>query len=314
MNKSVTIGFSINPEIIPEFDRMTQSEKAELYKIECSLGGTSANVAKAIYNLSEIKPEVLALTSEDERDFNTNCLRFASEDYPIHLCEIPIMNKSNIALIPIDGLTHSSSVWGFKGKINKEKIGAFLENIRQKKSTWKIATGVRPEEFLFAEALFSGDGCKSLNPKENLIVEKDLFFSLLKRTDLLILNMREYELFTQTHNEINSMGDMINLGPKMIIVTNGEKGGKFHIKNKTGELREKFSSVTSYQKLESGVYATGTGDWFNGGFTSYCLNIGKTIDDIDGSEVQSAINFAAKVGGKKVTMLGASNGPSKLDL
>lgn len=296
------VGFSVNAEIVQTFNRMTEAEKGELKSIKCDLCGTSANVARALNKLGQ-QSKVLALTGINN-DFESHILRYALKDHAIPFEEFRILDHSHISVYPIDGLP-TQKIFGSKGEIISSMIPSMITEIKDLESSWRIATGVRTPEIPFIESFFESNfGYRTLNPRVELIENKKVFFELLKKTDCLIVNHAEYDAC-----KVASVSEIHNLGPRIVIVTQNKYGGWFSVK---GNEVERFDPCIDY--INGKIFEVGSGDWFSGGFHTFCMEINKSIFELDLTETRDAILFGARVSGKKITMQGAANGPSKEDL
>ena len=314
---SAIIGFSVNPEIRATYDRMTEDEKAPLLGLTCHLGGTSSNVAHALSNMG-LQSKLYAMTGYND-DFNTHCFKFALEHSPENIigADFNILEQGHMGFIPSDGIKKTSQVFGLKGLIQSDKISDCLGILKSETSprVWRIATGVRPAEVSLVKALFNGNvGFRYLNPRMDLIIEKEIFFDLLGQTDILVVNQKEFDACTN-YQELNSMADIQEkFGVSLVIVTKDKDGGKFSLTNPVTRVRGKFEACTHYLKKGEEIFPTGTGDWFGGSFMSIIIKLEKSIYEINENEINQAINFARLVAGKKVTMEGPGNGPKESDL
>ena len=304
MKKEALVGFSVNTEISIVFDGKNQLEKAPLQTIHARIGGTSANVAIAIQKLGG-ESKLLALVGINN-DFSTHALNYVLDSCKIPHTDFRILDNSHIAVLPDDGIQRNRSL-GLKGVIDDSKIGSVLSDIEKETSLWRIATGVRPEEYQFVECLFNKHiGFRSLNPRMQLVKNKSVFKNLLKNTDLLIFNMAEFEAC-----EVVSPSSLHQYGPSLIIVTDEEKGGIWSHKNFSPK---RFQANTSYIGKKTVINTTGAGDWFHGAFIFMCQANGVAFNDLKEKELSEFINFAARVAGKKVTIEGSSNGPTMSEL
>lgn len=298
------VGFSINPELYTQYDGRTQQEKANLTSIKARIGGTSANVATAIQKFGG-QSKLLALKGEGD-DLQTHILEYVLRTCNISYKNFPILDTGHIALIPEDGI-QQKKVFGLKGKLNKEKIPETLVEIDKENGKWRIATGVRTEEVELVKHLFNKHvGHRSLNPRMELVKNKSVFLDLLNNTDLLILNMAEYQAC-----QVVSPSELHKHGPSLVVVTNGEEGGLFSHKTNGSEF---FPACNDYIKSDTKLFNTGIGDWFHGSFISKCMELGKPFSELNLEEITNFVQFAAMVAGKKITMEGASNGPGLEDL
>src|ERR1035437_3992001 len=146
------VGFSVNAEIVQNYDRMTQQEKGKLESIIPYLCGTSANVARAIKTLGQ-SSKILALTGVNH-DFESNTLRFVLQKETIPHSEFPILNHSHISILPIDGIPNPQ-IFGKKGLIIKSKIEETILKIEEQTEQWRVGTGARTEELPLIKALFN---------------------------------------------------------------------------------------------------------------------------------------------------------------
>lgn len=320
----VEIGFSVNPEIRVVYDRTSEEEKAPLLDFTCDLGGTSSNVARALANMG-IPSRIYALTGFED-DLHTHNFRYALKHSHNNISteEFNILEKGHMAIVPVDGVKKTSQVFGYKGKIQIDKMESCVNTIKMnnKKCVWKVATGVRPPEVSLVKALFDESyGYRYLNPRIDLIKEKKVLFDLLQQTDILVINQAEFDA-CMNYPELNSMSEISEkFTISLVVVTKGEDGGKFYLSNemtsiagKDYPIHGKYNACLDYIEEGKGFYPTGTGDWFGGALLSIIIKSNKSIYEITEEEIWMAINFASRIAGKKVTMPGPNNGPKESDL
>lgn len=310
LTQTSVVGFSVNPELLFTYNRMTEKEKGDMDDPICEISGSSANVALAINTLtigSGIKSRVLALTGPPN-DRASILLRTAQKDL-IPYEEFPILEYGHISILPIDGLPNPRT-FSRKGEVILSMIEKTIPKIEKEESVWRICTAIRPSEKALAKALFNNhDGYRVLNPRPELIKDKDSFYELLKFTDLLIMNQGEFN-----ECEVASLEQLHERGPTLVIVTQAEKGGLFSHK---GEVPERFEPCHDYitcAHKQKNLGSTGAGDWFSGAFVAWCKELEKSVYTITMEEIREGLSFSARVAGKKVTMKGGWNGPGKEDL
>lgn len=312
------IGFSANPEIIIRINRLVESEKAPLGGMTCELGGTSSNIAKAMAKMG-IQSTLYVLTGYND-DFYTHCFRYALEHSheKIKTIDFPVLERGHMGFIPIDGIKKMSQVFGYKGKVQPDKVHLCTEIIKNdfNQTAWRIATGVRPSEVELVKALFGENqkGFRYLNPRMDLIESKNVFFDLLEQTDVLVVNRDEYEACIKYKEICSRSGIQKLFGVSLVVVTKDKNGGKFSLQNKLTDTNEKFDAYTDYIEEGKEIYPTGAGDWFAGSLISSLIETKKSIYEITKSEIIDAIYFASKIAGKKITIVGAGNGPSESDI
>ena len=300
------VGCSVNLEFVYGTDGSNQEEKGVLDFFEILLSGTSANVATAIdfLKILDKKIKLLALTSESN-DSITNNLDFLLKTSPVSFTEYKILDKVSIG-VTSDNKISRPNVNGKRGNIDESKIEETAAKILKEFGKWRIATSTRREGVLLAEALLNDKpGHRILNPGKSLLEDKQKFISLLGKTDMLIMNEKEFDLC----NGIAEVSDLHQYGPEIIIITKGEFGGLF---SKRGEKLEKYQPFRGFPSEKS--YQTGAGDWFTGGLVVRWDELDRTVYSITLEELRECIFFASKVAAKKITMLGGPNGPTRADI
>jgi len=309
------VGLSINVELFLKLDNGNPLEKIVMeHEPKATIGGTSYNVYSALKKLSDNSMEykLIALTGsnpvKDEFNIQTESLRSLLKHFQVSFLDIPILNKSNFTVINVDTVTGKRTVCMNKGDIDDSKKEEAVEKIRSQPGLFQIATGVKEgEAFLIEEGLFHQcEGYNSLNPSMQLIKDKNMFYPLLKKTNLLIMNMSEFNACQLTSPE-----SLHQYGPSAIIVTDGEHGGIFSHERFP---ISRFDANTKHTNDKHCIYPTGAGDWFHGAFIFWCLRFKKPFTELNYSEFIEAVKFAGEVAGKKITMPGSSNGPNLAEL
>jgi sugar/nucleoside kinase (ribokinase family) len=104
----------------------------------------------------------------------------------------------------------------------------------------------------------------------NLWIEtqRDELLALLREVDGLVLNDGEARMLTEQINLVRAGLDVLELGPKFVIIKKGEHGAMFL-------TREERFVMPAYPLAEV-VDPTGAGDSFAGGFMGYLASTGKT--------------------------------------
>ena len=307
------VGFSGNIEVKYLFDPSGQGDKQPLKNFEFGIGGTSLNLANAIQTLGG-KSRALVFTGANE-DPETALLNHKMNDYKFEYLSIPILEKGNVAIHPEDGI-HKVISRSYKGKIKPRILTSTCKILESEKNQWRIATGVRTKEYKFVKKFLNNEasrGYRGLNPGMQLINRKDIFKDLLLDTDLLVMNLAEYQACNYSSPRgllFDSKGN--RRGPALLIVTNENKPGFFHhVIHGDGQ----FKACDKYTKRRKRPpYSPGAGDWFSGAFNLHCQMNGKSYEDIERGVLIDGLSFAAQVAGKKVTMPGSINGPSMSDL
>lgn len=305
---NVVVGFSINPEFALEVEDTTGPKKV-LKHIGLSLAGSSGNFLGAGENLGIPSCSLLGLVAvnfDNDETLESFLLRKAIKERGVSFSPIRVLSDTNIAAIPIiNGI--NGEVWGKKGNIVHSAVPQALQYINGLDigiglNTYSVATGVRPVEILFVEPLLARTekGYRVLNPKYTLCSHRE-FKKILSLVDLLVLNQHEFEQTNMGFWELH------NHGPRIVVVTHDKEGGMFSFKHRSSKRYKPIS-------FPGGIYETGAGDWFLGALISELIRLKESVLTIEPDQFSKVIDFAARVAGKKITMAGGGNGPSRHQL
>ncbi len=315
MYKHAIVGFSVNPELELAVED-TPGPKKVLRKIDFCLSGSSGNVAMALKKMGST-PRLLGLTGPGfvvpgcHETLADHLLCEAVDQSEIRFMSIKALTQTNICVIPVIGQDNGVS-WGKRNRIVHSDIPGALEDIYRVwdilkagevdvESTFSIVTGLRAVEVVFAKALLSKArfGFRVLNAKDTLCRSRE-FKKVLPLVDLLVLNKREFDETGKTLSELH------NHGPRIIVVTHDKKGGMFSFRWACCQ----FKAIN----FPGGKFETGAGDWFLGALVSELMRLQVSVSTVTKEEFQGAVDFAARVAGKKITMAGGGNGPTRAQL
>lgn len=303
------VGVSVNPELGLVVED-TPGPKKILRDVSCCLSGSSGNTATAIKKLGS-HPHLLGLVGVNSQEeiagkllhdvINGSGMSFFTP--------IPVLDHTNFAAIPVAGESNGE-VWGKKGEIVHTAMTHALHSLARPEigvgpQTFVVVTSLRAPEVPFAKALLSQaqPGFRVLNAKDTLCASKE-FRKILPLVDLLVLNRHEFD---ETKMALACLHD---LGPKVIIVTYGEYGGMFSCNTSSLCLSLNYNPV----KFSGGKFETGAGDWFLGALISELIRLKESVFSIKPEQFKEVVDFAAKVAGKKITIPGGGNGPSRHQL
>ncbi len=100
--------------------------------------------------------------------------------------------------------------------------------------------------------------------------KKDVLLQVLKKIDALIINEGEAKMLTGKSNAIAASDDLLQMGPKAIVVKRGEYG--FVLRTKEGHF------ILPAYPVANVIDPTGAGDTFAGGFFGTLAKADKGLD------------------------------------
>jgi|GEM_PF-1059402 len=306
MKYDAVVGFSVNAELELAV-KDTPGPKKVLKRMDFCLSGSSGNVVMALKKLGS-RPHLLGLvTARSQKTLADKLLGEAIVQNKVSFTPIRVLSQSNICVIPVVGDTNGV-LWGKRNQIVRSAIPKALRAIQRLGSgvgpnTFTVITGLRAVEVVFAKTLLemTQTGFRVLNAKDTLCERMD-FERILPLVDLLVLNRYEFNETGMELSELHGFGR-----PKIIVVTDDEKGGMFSFHS---GHKSHFKPVS----FRGGRFETGAGDWFLGAMISELVRLRKSVDTVSLKEFQGVVDFAAKVAGKKITMPGGGNGPTRFQL
>lgn len=194
--------------------------------------------------------------------------------------------------IILDSYEHSRTILTFKGPSDDLKFNEV--NLRKLKTKWLYLASAQGETLKTQKKLAEfakGKGIKiAFNPSEYEVkLGVSGLESILKKTDVLILNMEEARILSKKENIREIFKMFVSLGIKIICITNGSKevnvydnGNVFRIKPKKVLVKD----------------ATGAGDAFASGFVSGLIK---------NKSVESALKIGLKNSESVIREQGAKN-------
>ncbi|MDD5721361.1 MAG: carbohydrate kinase family protein [Candidatus Pacebacteria bacterium] len=303
------VGVSVNSEF-ELVVKDTPGPKKELDISLCSCpSGSSGNADGAIRNLgghSSLVGLVEVNYDKEEETLESLLLKRVVKQSGVSFTPVPVLSKTNIAAIPIIKGSNGQ-VWGKKGEIIHSEVSQALQILSGPEvgigpKTFVVITGLRAVELPFAKALLSQaqKGYSVLNAKESFCKSRE-FKKILPLVDLLVLNQREFFSTGMCFSEI------YDCGPTHMVMTDSDKGGMLYFGR---GYYEKFAPV----KFPNNNYETGAGDWFLGALVSELIRRKISTETMTLNKFRNVVAFAARVAGKKITMTGGGNGPSRHQL
>lgn len=307
MKYNARVGFSVNPELELAV-RDTPGSKKVLERMDFCLSGSSGNVAMAIKRLGGC-PHLLGLVAaRHEETLACKLLDEAVRQNKMPFTPIRVLAQTNVCVIPVIGEANGV-LWGKRNKIVHSEVPKALQKLAKQEigispNIFTVITGLRSVEIAFAKTLLTRTqaGFRVLNAKDTLCGARREFKKILPLVDLLVLNHREFDEIGMTLSRLHSHG------PRIVVVTHGESGGMFHFHS--GQNMFLFNPVS----FLGGKFETGAGDWFLGALVSELIRLRESVFTVKPEQFQRAIDFAARVAGKKITIPGGGNGPTRSQL
>lgn len=130
----------------------------------------------------------------------------------------------------------------------------------------------------------------ALNPGSRELKEKEKLLSIFPKTEALILNLDEAILFTGEKEEKETLKKIAQVGPKIVVVTQGKEGA--HLFNKGKHF---FAETFKHQTVDE----LGAGDGFSAGFVSGLVK---------GLSPQESLKMGMANGASVVTKIGSKPG------
>lgn len=290
----VVVGFSGNLECLVHLDGKPHSEKADVLSFKEDIGGTSVNLGFSLEPLG-VPTHLIITTGMDRRaDYIQQELKRHALSHSILSCRA----ETSFGYVRI-AANGGRSIDSYKTAYVRSPAVEVAEIVRREAPTAVVATGCTAEEASLISAMFSAapDDCICvLNPRESLCLcrDKSVLQGLLGHTDILCLNLGEYEAWAGRDSDWcvdYQISRLHGQGPEIVIVTKGSRGAllshgsgcSFH--------------VEAYRAGET-VDETGAGDAFLAGFLKEFLR---------GQDLHDCAELARIVAGIKVTKLGGSN-------
>ncbi len=291
------VGLSANRETTC-FTNDSSREKRKLNRVVNGIGGTSVNFA--------LQAETLGA--------KVHLMATVGKDFEATILELEIRNrlKGQFTALPCREGTSFAHVVIETNGVNKRTLDSYKSEylnlplsevkklVSQEGHDAVVMTGIMLEEAPLVQTAFaSSTALRILNPRAELTGNKNLFEAVLRNTDVLCMNEKEYFVFSGKSRVTKTvLNQLHSLGAKLILVTRGSEGIV------VSERRDDLVQIPACL-LGDEIDATGAGDAFLASFlTQLCA--GKSAID--------AAKFGSFVAGIAVTKVGGSNTVTAADM
>lgn len=222
-----------------------------------SIGGGGLNVSKCLTYLGAKVGYLGKISYENhmmiESVLRQNDVRLLSEKFTRKPCAKSII---------LDTPDSDRVIFTFRGQNSELKFSDF--DYKSFKSNNFYFTSLTGESFLtqlqLAKAIKreNNNSLICYNPSINLIKTEKKFKNLVKYSDILILNYEEAVELTKSNGIQNCLKEIVKLGPKLAVITDGSNGSYCYDAKKIY-----FEKAIEHRGK---VFTTGAGDSFSGTF------------------------------------------------
>lgn len=233
-------------------------EKVLIDKLDFETGGGGTNSAVSLSRMGLNVGFIGKLGSDHNRDL---ILKELDKEHVFVLNKKYSNEKTSLSVILTSNLENDRIIYTHKGASNDLTIKDL--NYRELNSKWLYSASMMGHSLKTLVKIFEHAKKKNIqilfNPSEYMIEnEKKQVLSLVKKTDCLILNSLEAKLLTNKSKNKKELCLLLSkLGPKIVVVTDGEKEITAYSENKFFILKPK--------KVKA-VSTAGAGDAFASGF------------------------------------------------
>lgn len=287
----VTFGSAVVDTFVDtEFNKKTKSfsypagSKILVHNLKTDIGGGATNTGAAFSRLGFRTGCICKIGNDNNGKDILNLFK----NEKIKFLGTISKDKTGNSII-LDSKEHNRTILTFKGPGNNIKIN----ELPKFKTKWLYYSAVLGDSFKTQEKLakqLSKKGTKlAFNPSEYLIKNTDIT-SMLKMTDILILNKEEAEFLCKKNKKKRDVLEGLKeLGPKIVVVTN---------KNKLAYAYDGLKKYSIKPNKIKVLERTGAGDAFAAGFVAGIMA---------NKPIQKCLELALKEGESVLRYFGAKN-------
>ncbi len=283
---SATIDLFIN--INPKFKNCNAGEKILIEDLDHETGGGGTNSAVALSRLG-LKTAYLGKLGDDH-----NAERILKELKQEKVKIIPVKKsnkRTSFSVVMESSKEKDRIIYTYKGASNDLSLEDFDK--RKVKTRWLYVATLLGKSCKTAEKIILEAKKKKtkilFNPSEYLAKRNDLIKTILKNTNILVLNKHEAQVMTKTKKDVKELAKLIKAtGPKIVIITTGSKGVHCFDEKDYYYLPSKKTKVVS---------TAGCGDAFTSGFLAGIIK-NKNIKESLEIGIENATSVIKHIGTK----------------
>jgi ribokinase len=277
-----------NPQEEEIFISYPAGSKIIINDLKFFTGGGGTNTAVA-YSRFGLKTAYLGNLGKDE---NGNLIKKILKKEKVDFIGTSTKEQTGYSVV-LDSMETERTILVYKGSNDNLKFSKIQKN--KLKTKWFHLASMVGESFKTVEKLAEYAEKKDIkilfNPS-NYLAEKgyDYLYSILKRTEILLLNEEESRLLVKEDNILDRLRILVSFGPKYVIITNGSEDihaiydGHYYIvtPNKVKDIKE----------------TTGAGDAFASTFLAAMIK---------GKNIETSLKLALINSQSVIKSLGAKN-------
>lgn len=304
MDLTVACGFGFNMEFPHEFHK-NGSQKGHLDRWDLIPSGSTGNIGTFLTRFLGAENVQLIVSLEKENTKKSKIAEVVLSSEGLNFTALRILENTPFATYPYRVDPHT--LYGDGGIIthSQEIILSEVEKIKNLRSKWRIASGVRSTLLPVLKVFFceEHDGFRSLCPNPQLFEDSHVMLETLKKSDFLIMNEGEFKKMGISISNLHKMG------MEIFVVTKGKNGGTAYLCNSSTRnisLRIDFKAPDVLRD----IFSIGAGDWWHAALVGFWIKNGISFKEVDKISFLGAIEFANQVVAKKLLFPGGSVGPS----
>ncbi|USN46032.1 MAG: carbohydrate kinase family protein [Candidatus Woesearchaeota archaeon] len=255
--------------------------KVDVSDVDLFVGGTGMNVATSLSRLG-LKTALFSVIGKD--DAGKTIKQKIKEENITFVGKLATQTSMSIIL---DAKGQDRTILSYKGEANNLSPS----DVKLPAAKWIYLSSMQGKSFhATKQAVLKHPGKLAFNPRVTLIEKEPRGIKeLLKKTNILLVNKEEAQSVCFATNKLESE-HLLEVGPELVVVTDGAKGAIVYTKNKT-------YTIVPRKNIPI-VETTGAGDSFSSAF------VGGIIQELP---IETALKMGMANAESVITHYGASN-------